>query len=32
VVEERKSHEPMIAITSSMDPNEAAKTLKKFKA
>ena len=31
-VEERKSHEPMSAVMSSMDPNEAAKVLKKFTA
>ena len=31
-VEERKSHELMIAVMSSMDPNEAAKALKKFTA
>jgi hypothetical protein len=31
-VEERKSHEPMSAVMSSMDPNEAAKALKKFTA
>ena len=29
--EERKSHEAMSAATSSMDPNEVTKALKKFK-
>jgi hypothetical protein len=28
--EERKSHAPMSAVISSIDPNEAAKALKKF--
>jgi hypothetical protein len=31
-VEERKSHEPTNAVISNMDPNEAAKALKKFTA
>ena len=30
--EERKSHAPMSAIIRSIDPNEAAKALKKFMA